>query len=159
MAVLPSPTTVGTDGWTAPTGVAALLGVAQGQAAGLAPFPSGFIPPNFYPNYVPAHRGPTMVLVCSISMALAFLVAVARLVTRKVAAGKLGLDDWMIVPATLFCMGLTTENILAATGGGLGKHAWDMTYSEAVVGVQVKGTPPPRLTHPNEPLTRACLRM
>ncbi|KAF8248838.1 hypothetical protein K440DRAFT_660664, partial [Wilcoxina mikolae CBS 423.85] len=125
-----------TTKWTAPTGYAALLAIANGEAAGMRPYPDGFVPPNFLPGYHMEYRGNTVLIVCYTSMAITALVATMRLVTRRLVTGWLGWDDWMIVPATIFAAALTVENITAIKFGGLGKHGWDLTYEEAFEGVK-----------------------
>jgi hypothetical protein len=102
MAILPSSTmveTTTTTEWTAPTGYAALIAIGQGKAAGLRGFPPNFIPPNFFPGYEPVSRGNTLVLVCIVSISITLFVAVARLITRRIVSGWLGMDDWMVFPA------------------------------------------------------------
>lgn len=87
-----------TTGDVVPTGEAA---IAMGKAAGLSAYPTDFIPPSLLPGYIPDNRGPTIAAVCLASMSVAFLFACSRLLARMVVFGSLGLDDWMMVPATV----------------------------------------------------------
>jgi hypothetical protein len=96
--VLPSATTTA---WTAPTGLAAMIAIAQGQAAGLKAMPAGYISPNLDGGYEPENRGGALVVVAIVSMTVALFLASARLATRWIVAGKLWIDDWMIIPATV----------------------------------------------------------
>jgi hypothetical protein len=97
MVTLPTTTTK----WTAPTGYAALFAIANGEAAGMRPYPKDFIPPTLLPGYHMEYRGNTVLIVCYTSIAIAALVASMRLVTRRLVTGWLGMDDWAIVPATV----------------------------------------------------------
>lgn len=99
MAISPSPTIA--KEFVAPTGLAAILGVAAGQAAGLRGVPDGFSSPIFEPGYVVETRGCTLVIVSYVSMALTLVVAMARIVTRYLYAKRLRSDDWMIILATV----------------------------------------------------------
>ncbi|KAL7273411.1 hypothetical protein RUND412_003737 [Rhizina undulata] len=122
----------------APTGLVALLIIAEGGAAGFQPVPKDFFPPNLKPGYVPENQGPLVFTVGIIAMTLAFLTVAARLGARVFLLGKFGSDDWFIIPGTFFAILLALTNCLGVKYGGLGKHAWDVTFEEVERGLQLE---------------------
>ncbi|KAI5789041.1 hypothetical protein EDC01DRAFT_124356 [Geopyxis carbonaria] len=120
----------------APTGMAAMIALSQGKAAGFHAFPEGFIPPNFLPGYVPESRSNVILWLGIVLCAFSVVVVVGRLISRRKTMGWVGIDDWLIVPAMIFCILYVIDLCVAATHGGLGKHSWDMKYEEVVIGVK-----------------------
>jgi hypothetical protein len=73
------------------------------------------------PNYVdPETRGPALLIVNSILIALTILTVVARLYTRIVIKRWFGIDDIFILFALLFTIGLTAVVLLANQ-----RYGWD----------------------------------
>jgi hypothetical protein len=62
-----------------------------------------FIPPGVAdPNYVPPNKGDVIAIVSIVAMSVAFLFVTARIIIRSTWRGmNMGLDDWMIIPATV----------------------------------------------------------
>lgn len=63
------------------------------------------IPPRRPPpdEYHFQTRGPAVIAVCSVAMAVMIFVTVARLMVRKLRKDlKFGLDDWLIMPAMVY---------------------------------------------------------
>lgn len=66
------------------------------------------------PNYIdPPTRGPALLIVNSILIALTVLTVAARLYTRLVIKRWFGIDDVFILIALLFTCGLTAVVLLA----------------------------------------------
>jgi hypothetical protein len=73
------------------------------------------------PNYVdPETRGPALLIVNSILIALTILTVAARLYTRIVIKRWFGIDDIFILFALLFTIGLTAVVLLANQ-----RYGWD----------------------------------
>src|SRR4051812_2921558 len=73
------------------------------------------------PNYEdPVTRGPALVIVNSIFVALAVSTVAARLYTRIVIKRWFGIDDVFILLALLFTLGLTAVVLLANQ-----RYGWD----------------------------------
>lgn len=73
------------------------------------------------PNYIdPETRGPALLIVNSILIALTILVVIARLYTRIVIKRWFGIDDIFILFALLFTCGLTAVVLLANL-----RYGWD----------------------------------
>jgi hypothetical protein len=73
------------------------------------------------PNYEdPVTRGPALVIVNSIFVALAVSTVAARLYTRIVIKRWFGIDDIFILLALLFTLGLTAVVLLANQ-----RYGWD----------------------------------
>ena len=87
--------------WVAPTGRAALIAIASGKAAGMRGLNSNFRLPEGYgtPGYVPTVRGQDVYILCAVTISVASFVVVARLITRRVVTGWLGMEDYMMLPA------------------------------------------------------------
>ncbi|KAH7563537.1 hypothetical protein BM1_00584 [Bipolaris maydis] len=85
------------------------------------------------PNYHdPVTRGPALVIVNSIFIALTFLIVAARLYTRIVIKRWFGVDDVFILLALLFAVGLTIIVLLANKSYGWDRHVWDIPVSKFV---------------------------
>jgi hypothetical protein len=82
-----------------PTELVTLLNYAET----FADFPSGFVPPGLADlNYVPPNVGNRVTITALTTMALALVVVLARLWTRRFERSRAwGLDDWLIVAATV----------------------------------------------------------
>ncbi|RTE74164.1 hypothetical protein BHE90_011398 [Fusarium euwallaceae] len=90
------------------------------------------------PNYDnPDHRGPALLIVEVSIMSVAVLTLLARLYVRIFKVNKHGLDDWLMLAAMVFGIGVTVCVILAAQMYGWNIHVWDLKESQAVKGRQV----------------------
>ncbi|KAI8717541.1 hypothetical protein NCS52_00830300 [Fusarium sp. LHS14.1] len=91
-----------------------------------------------HPNYDnPDHRGPALLIVEVSIMSVAVLTLLARLYVRIFKVNKSGLDDWLMLAAMVFGIGVTICVILAAQMYGWNIHVWDLKESQAVKGRQV----------------------
>ena len=73
------------------------------------------------PNYIdPETRGPALLIVNSILIAITILVVIARLYTRIVIKRWFGIDDVFILIALLFTCGLCAVVLLANL-----RYGWD----------------------------------
>jgi hypothetical protein len=77
--------------------------LVQKLAESYPDYPKNFIPPAYIdPNYVAPNDGGSVIIICAVSMALAVIAVVVRLVARSVRDGdRFGADDWTIIPATV----------------------------------------------------------
>ncbi|CAF3512098.1 hypothetical protein SNK03_006973 [Fusarium graminearum] len=90
------------------------------------------------PNHVnPEHRGPALLIVEISIMSVAILTLMARLYVRIFKVNKHGLDDWLMLAAMIFGIGVTVCVILAAQLYGWNIHVWDLTKTQAETGRQV----------------------
>ena len=72
-----------------------------------------------------------MIASTSVAMALVILITGARLYLRYFRRDlKVGIDDFVIVPAALVTMAYFALAIGMVVYGGAGKHIYDMTYEE-----------------------------
>ncbi|KAF4956191.1 hypothetical protein FGADI_4003 [Fusarium gaditjirri] len=92
-------------------------------------------PPPNYDN--PVHRGPTLLIVEVTIMSVAILTLMARLYVRIFKVNKHGLDDWLMLAAMVFGIGVTVCVILAAQLYGWNIHVWDLKKSQAENGRKV----------------------
>jgi hypothetical protein len=101
---------------------------------------SSFVPPSLLdPHYVSPDRGRVIVIVSIVAMVLALVLVAMRIVVRTTWRGmNMGLDDWMIIPATLFTVAYTGIVIYAVKYGGLGRHAWDLSYGQLAISMKVR---------------------
>ncbi|EPS35173.1 hypothetical protein H072_11424 [Dactylellina haptotyla CBS 200.50] len=88
-------------------------------------------------DYVPPDRGTLVFVVAVVSMAVALILVVMRLYTRKIYAGTLGTDDWMIIPATVVTMGFTTIQILGVKSAHMGMHVYDISPYAMIEGTKL----------------------
>ncbi|KAK6535066.1 hypothetical protein TWF281_006364 [Arthrobotrys megalospora] len=88
-------------------------------------------------DYVPPDKGNLVFIVAAISMAVALILVGGRLYTRKVYGGKLGLDDWMIIPATVLTLGFTAIQMLAVKTAHMGMHIYDISPYAMIEGVKL----------------------
>lgn len=70
---------------------------------------------NPYPSSVLIGTGILFIIVPVAAVSLRFY---ARLTT----AARLGIDDWLALPAVILCTAIAIVQIIAATAGGLGRH-------------------------------------
>ncbi|KAF4973030.1 hypothetical protein FZEAL_9434 [Fusarium zealandicum] len=90
------------------------------------------------PNYDnPEHRGPALLIVELTIMSVAIITLLARLYVRMFKVNKSGLDDWLMLAAMVFGIGVTVCVILSAQLYGWNIHVWDLKESQAVKGRQV----------------------
>ncbi|KAM0799547.1 hypothetical protein BDR22DRAFT_778823, partial [Usnea florida] len=83
------------------------------------------------PNDHYTSRGPGMIASLSVAMALVILITGARLYLRYSRRDlKVGIDDFVIVPAALTAVAYFALAIGMVVYGGAGKHIYDMTYEE-----------------------------
>ncbi|KAK6350394.1 hypothetical protein TWF718_003586 [Orbilia javanica] len=88
-------------------------------------------------DYVPPDRGNVVFIVAAVSMAIVLILVGGRLYTRKVYSGKLGLDDWMIIPATVLTLGFTAIQMLAVKSAHMGMHVYDISPYSMVEGTKL----------------------
>lgn len=113
--------------FAAPTGFTALVAIQAGAAAGINPSP---MPPDEWgkPSYVAPNRGNILVLVSTISISFAAVFVVIRLWFRLRAGWAM--DDWVMIPAWIFAAGCMVNSVWGVKKGGVGKHAYDLSYDE-----------------------------
>ncbi|KAH6878515.1 hypothetical protein BKA58DRAFT_96979 [Alternaria rosae] len=93
------------------------------------------------PNYIdPETRGPALLIVNSILIALTVLTVAARLYTRLVIKRWFGIDDVFILIALLFTCGLTAVVLLANLRFGWNRHVWDIPFSMFVPAFKIAMT-------------------
>ena len=72
-----------------------------------------------------------MIASTSVAMALVIIITGARLYLRYFRKElKVGIDDFVIVPAALATVAYMALAIGLVVYGGVGKHIYDMTYEE-----------------------------
>ncbi|KAI9894186.1 MAG: hypothetical protein M1814_004040 [Vezdaea aestivalis] len=77
-------------------------------------------------------RGPALLAGCSIAIFLIILITMTRLCVRHFSKKmKLGLDDYMIIPAALLNIAFLSTIIARVPLAGVGKHLWDVNYVQA----------------------------
>ncbi|KAF3314586.1 hypothetical protein TWF173_004670 [Orbilia oligospora] len=80
------------------------------------------------PNYSnPANRGHYLIAVEVVLFFLTAVVVVGRIYTRRWLIRSFGIDDWLIIPASIFCFALTISTCLATTAG-YGLHIYDVPH-------------------------------
>ncbi|KAK4040686.1 hypothetical protein C8A01DRAFT_46055 [Parachaetomium inaequale] len=90
------------------------------------------------PNYTnPQTRGRALIIVELITLPIALICLGLRLYARIHVMGRSEWDDWMMVVAAFFCIGVTTCVVLAYTRYGWDIHVWDLTFDQMVAGRQV----------------------
>lgn len=65
----------------------------------------------FPPEYISANRGPVAEGVAWTFLFLQIVFVVLRFISRRHIKAKLGLDDWLILPGLLFCVGMCIVTI------------------------------------------------
>ncbi|KAH6989350.1 hypothetical protein BKA56DRAFT_253062 [Ilyonectria sp. MPI-CAGE-AT-0026] len=89
-------------------------------------------------NYVnPVSRGPALLIVELTIGSIAIVTLLARLYVRIFKVNKSGLDDWLMLAAMIFGIGVTVCVILSAQLYGWNIHVWDLQSEQAVKGRQV----------------------
>ncbi|PWY70255.1 integral membrane protein [Aspergillus heteromorphus CBS 117.55] len=79
------------------------------------------------PNYVdPVTRGNAVLIVNVTLLSLAFIVTVLRLYTRFRITCTPGLDDFLIVCALIFAIGMCVVTSMATINWGWTRHIWDV---------------------------------
>ncbi|KAH7132925.1 hypothetical protein EDB81DRAFT_905165 [Dactylonectria macrodidyma] len=90
------------------------------------------------PDYdSPVRRGSTLIVVETCLVSLALLTLLARMYVRLVVVKACGPDDWIMVVAMAFTVGVTVCAILLDQLYGWNVHIWDLSIAEAVKGRQV----------------------
>ncbi|KAH7171481.1 hypothetical protein EDB81DRAFT_198888 [Dactylonectria macrodidyma] len=85
----------------------------------------------------PISRGPALLIVELTIASIAIVTLIARLYVRIFKVNKSGLDDWLMLAAMIFGIGVTICVILSAQMYGWNIHVWDLKPSQAVKGRQV----------------------
>jgi hypothetical protein len=118
---------------TDPKELANLL-LVQALAETYPDYPKNFIPPKYVdPNYVAPNIGYRITIVCYISMPVALIVVVARLICRYARAGDtFGPDDWLVIPATVRIP--EGDGSLHRSGNLLTRRALDLACSDGIHG-------------------------
>ncbi|KAI5457151.1 hypothetical protein BGZ63DRAFT_366137 [Mariannaea sp. PMI_226] len=90
------------------------------------------------PNYVnPERRGDALIIVEACMMSAAFITLMGRMYVRAFIVKMFGPDDWIMVAATIFGIGVTICVFLSDQLYGWSIHIWDLTLSQAIKGRQV----------------------
>ncbi|KAH6980524.1 hypothetical protein EDB80DRAFT_826001 [Ilyonectria destructans] len=90
------------------------------------------------PDYdSPVRRGSTLIVVETCLVSLALLTLLARMYVRLVVVKACGPDDWIMVAAMAFTVGVTVCAVLLDRQYGWNVHIWDLKIAEAVKGRQV----------------------
>ncbi|KAK3306301.1 uncharacterized protein B0T15DRAFT_483712 [Chaetomium strumarium] len=91
------------------------------------------------PNYTdPATRGPALIIIESIFLAVSVACVGLRLYVRMgTMSAKVELDDWLMVAAETFAIGVTTCVLLAYDRYGWDMHVWDLSIDTMVAGRQI----------------------
>ncbi|KAI0201215.1 hypothetical protein F4808DRAFT_130596 [Astrocystis sublimbata] len=77
--------------------------------------------PYYDPTYQP--YTPSVLIGSAVFFTILTIVSVAlRFYARLSTAARFGVDDWLIIPAALICIGTAAGQIYAATAGGVGGH-------------------------------------
>lgn len=137
-----SPTAASTSAFIAPTGLAALLAIANGEAEGIgSPIEAGDILKLLDPNHESESRSMELILAAIIPTGIAFAFVLLRLWMRIKTNPRWALDDWLIIPAlalgcgsatntvygklwtTAKCDKIITYSNTGAEHAGVGKHA------------------------------------
>ncbi|KAH6972658.1 hypothetical protein EDB80DRAFT_784292 [Ilyonectria destructans] len=92
-------------------------------------------PPADYDN--PVRRGPALLIVELAIGSIAVVTLLARLYVRIVKVNRSGLDDWLMLAAMIFGVGVTICVVLSAQCYGWNIHVWDLQSEQAVKGRQV----------------------
>ncbi|KAF6807442.1 integral membrane protein [Colletotrichum sojae] len=83
------------------------------------------------PNYKnPVNRGPGLLAIELVFLNVALLCLVLRMYVRLVKIRKTWWDDWLMVGAAVFCIGVTICVILATELYGWKLHVWDIPLSK-----------------------------
>ncbi|KAI1360888.1 hypothetical protein F5Y08DRAFT_331240 [Xylaria arbuscula] len=77
--------------------------------------------PYYTPSYNPY---PSSVLIGTAILFIIIPVAAVtvRFYARLTTAARLGIDDWLVIPAVVLCVAIAIVQLIAATAGGLGSH-------------------------------------
>ncbi|KAK3389762.1 hypothetical protein B0H63DRAFT_390514 [Podospora didyma] len=90
------------------------------------------------PNYIdPETRGPGLLIVELTILPAALICVILRLYVRLCVLKKSGIDDWLMVIAVIFAIGVTVCVILANTTFGWATHIWDLRSENMVTGRQI----------------------
>lgn len=78
------------------------------------------------PNYVdPVTRGNELLTINIVFITVVTLSIIVRIYAR-LTTSKIGLDDWLIILAYLFTIGMTAAVLLANRRYGWDRHTWDV---------------------------------
>ncbi|KAH8155802.1 uncharacterized protein LAJ45_00814 [Morchella importuna] len=97
-------------------------------------YPADFIHPaaGSYPypwEYEPEHKAEYLFALTIVMVVLSTLVVAVRIGSR-VMLRTLGVDDWLIIGATLNTIAVGATIIIGVVSGGAGVHWWDLEYPE-----------------------------
>ncbi|KAH8161276.1 hypothetical protein CIB48_g6979 [Xylaria polymorpha] len=77
--------------------------------------------PYYDPSYNP-YPPPVLIGTGILFIIVPVAAALLRFYVRMHTAARLGIDDWLAIPAVVICVGVATAQIIAATAAGLGGH-------------------------------------
>ncbi|WYZ39944.1 hypothetical protein EsH8_IV_000285 [Colletotrichum jinshuiense] len=82
------------------------------------------------PNYInPENRGPGLLIIEMVFLGIATICLCLRMYIRIFKIRQTGWDDWLMVAAMVFCIGVTICVILATQLYGWNLHVWDIPLS------------------------------
>lgn len=79
---------------------------------------------------------PLIVAVSAVCMALISSVVCLRLLVRRFYTGRFFLDDYLVILASIFTI-VVCSVVIAATKYGLGKHVWNLNFSNIIAELKV----------------------
>ncbi|KAK3312582.1 hypothetical protein B0H66DRAFT_644749 [Apodospora peruviana] len=85
----------------------------------------------------PVTRGSALLVVECIALSSALICLALRLYVRIFLVRNTGIDDWIMVAAALFGVGVTVSAILASTYYGWDRHVWDLHTATMIQGRQI----------------------
>ncbi|KAM5343895.1 hypothetical protein ACJ41O_012432 [Fusarium nematophilum] len=116
----------------APTGDAALLAIAMGEAEGINPLSSGDIDKklenlgkSFPPDY------PMLIIIITVTSVTVAVLLLRWWVCRRCT--RFMLEDWLMVPGCLLSCALAANTCRGMLSAGLGKHVWQVSYEEVAL--------------------------
>ncbi|CAH0054997.1 unnamed protein product [Clonostachys solani] len=80
------------------------------------------MPSDFPTGYAEETNGPPVLIASGIFIGLQITIVALRLATRLTHRGQLGIDDYLILPALVFSVGICVIAILEVRIGGVGRH-------------------------------------
>ena len=79
------------------------------------------------PNYDnPVTRGNGLIIVNAVFISLTVIAVALRVYARVFVSHWFGADDWCIIFAVIFAIGMTVCVLLAETQYGWNRHVWDV---------------------------------
>ncbi|KAI0805732.1 hypothetical protein GGR55DRAFT_680932 [Xylaria sp. FL0064] len=77
--------------------------------------------PYYTPSYNP-YPSPVLIGTAILFIIVSLGAVSLRFYARLSTAARLGIDDWLVLPAVTLCVAIAIVQIIAATAGGLGGH-------------------------------------